>query len=59
MDTQCPFCGWPDADPFTIVSRHDTPEGQTVWARCGCGSLQVRVLDGTRTRVVSRSRPAA
>jgi len=55
--TQCPYCGWPDTEPFEIVSRHQTPEGLTVWSRCGCGSLQVRVTDGVSARIVSRSRP--
>ncbi|MFJ4283891.1 hypothetical protein [Streptomyces massasporeus] len=56
----CPHCGWPDAgEPFRVLSRHATATGQTVWTRCGCGSLQVRVADGRGTRVVSRSRPAA
>jgi hypothetical protein len=55
----CPHCGWPDgAEPFQVVSRHSTAAGGTVWTRCGCGSLQVRVVDDRGTRVVSRSRPA-
>jgi hypothetical protein len=54
----CPHCGWPDdAEPFQLVSRHDTAAGRTVWTRCGCGSLQVRTVDAHGTRVVSRSRP--
>jgi hypothetical protein len=55
----CPHCGWPDlAEPFQVVSRHTTAAGSTVWTRCGCGSLQVRLVDACGTRVVSRSRPA-
>jgi hypothetical protein len=55
----CPHCGWPDgAEPFQVLSGHSTAAGRTVWTRCGCGSLQVRVVDGRGTRVVSRSRPA-
>ncbi|MDG9717220.1 hypothetical protein [Streptomyces sp. DH24] len=55
----CPHCGWPDgAEPFQVVSCHGTAVGSTVWTRCGCGSLQVRVTDACGTRVVSRSRPA-
>ncbi|MEV0220560.1 hypothetical protein [Streptomyces sp. NPDC050704] len=55
----CPHCGWPDrAEPFQVVSRHTTSAGHTVWTRCGCGSVQVRVVDATGMRVVSRSRPA-
>ncbi|MFF8634191.1 hypothetical protein ACF052_08305 [Streptomyces pilosus] len=57
--TRCPYCGWPDdAEPFRVVSRHGTASGSTVWTRCGCGSLQVRAVDGRGSRVVSRSRPA-
>ncbi len=57
--TVCPYCGWPDgAEPFQVVSRHTTAAGSTVWTRCGCGSLQVRVVDDRGMRVVSRSRPA-
>ncbi|WDF43468.1 hypothetical protein PBV52_45160 [Streptomyces sp. T12] len=57
--TACPHCGWPDgAEPFQVVSRHSTAAGSTVWTRCGCGSLQVRVLDARGMRIVSRSRPA-
>ncbi|MFG2555773.1 hypothetical protein [Streptomyces sp. NPDC048581] len=57
--TACPHCGWPDgAEPFQELSRHGTAAGQTVWTRCGCGSLQMRVVDGRGARVVSRSRPA-
>jgi len=55
----CPHCGWPDrAEPFQVVSRHSTAVGRTVWTRCGCGSLQVRVVDDRGMRIVSRSRPA-
>ena len=57
--TLCPHCGWPDsAEPFQVLSRHSTTTGHTVWTRCGCGSLQMRVVDGRGVRVVSRSRPA-
>jgi len=57
---RCPHCGRPDgAEPFQVVSRHGTASGSTVWTRCGCGSLQVRVEDGCGMRIVSRSRPAA
>jgi len=57
--THCPHCGWPDAQPFRIVSRHRTHDGQTVWSRCSCGSLQVRVVEAGCARVVARGRPAA
>ncbi|MGP2441263.1 hypothetical protein [Streptomyces sp. JW3] len=58
--TACPHCGWPDgAEPYQVVSRHRTATGHTVWSRCACGSLQMRVVvDGGGSRVVSRSRPA-
>ncbi|MCX3291392.1 hypothetical protein OR263_32580 [Streptomyces sp. NEAU-H22] len=57
--TVCPHCGRPDAgEPFRVLSRHITATGLTVWTRCGCGSLQVRVADGRGTRVVSRGGPA-
>ncbi|MFF4255508.1 hypothetical protein ACFY1L_30300 [Streptomyces sp. NPDC001663] len=58
--TACPHCGWPDgAEPFQVVSRHATAAGSTLWTRCACGSLQVRMVDGCGMRIVSRSRPAA
>ena len=58
--TACPHCGWPEeAEPFQVLSRHATATGRTEWTRCACGSLQVRVVDGRGTRVVSRGRPAA
>ncbi|TQJ03675.1 hypothetical protein FB471_3439 [Amycolatopsis cihanbeyliensis] len=57
--SNCPFCGWPDARPFRVLSRHRTPEGETVWTRCCCGSAQVRSIDECGTRVVARSRPAS
>ncbi|MCT2583032.1 hypothetical protein [Actinophytocola gossypii] len=59
MTTTCPHCGWPDAEPAEIVSRHPTTSGLTLWTRCRCGSLQARVVDDVRVRIVSRSRPAA
>ncbi|MGP3731798.1 hypothetical protein ACTWJ9_00860 [Streptomyces sp. GDS52] len=56
----CPYCGWPDdGEPFRLVLRHTTAAGSTVWTRCGCGSLQVRVADDRGSRVVTRSRPPA
>ncbi|MGA5899188.1 hypothetical protein [Streptomyces venetus] len=58
--TVCPHCGWPDGgEPFQVLSRHTTATGRTDWTRCGCGSLQVRIVDDRGTRVVSRSRPAS
>ena len=58
MTTRCPFCAWPDSEPLAVLSRHATPEGQTVWTRCVCGSVQVRLSTATGSYVVSRSRPA-
>jgi hypothetical protein len=59
-ETACPHCGWPDqAEPFQVVSRHATGGGHTLWTRCGCGSLQMRVVDASGMRVVSRGRPAS
>ncbi|MET7640190.1 hypothetical protein [Streptomyces sp. NPDC005438] len=58
MTSRCPHCGWPDAEPFQVVSRHHTGRGQTVWTRCGCGSLQIRSVDETGVRVLSRGAPS-
>ncbi|MBB3662958.1 transcriptional regulator NrdR family protein [Prauserella sediminis] len=55
--TTCPFCGWPDSDVVAVLSRHRTPEGETVWTRCACGSLQTRVVGAAGTAVVVRGRP--
>lgn len=54
----CPFCGWPDDDPVTTVSRHQSASGTTVWTRCICGSLQTRVRQGAEMVVCARSRPS-
>lgn len=55
--TLCPYCGRPDAEPFRVLSRHRTSTGQTVWARCTCGSLQMRVRDAAGERITARSHP--
>ena len=52
--TRCPYCGHQDARPFQVLSRHATAEGQTVWTRCACGSLQWRVRDAAGERIVTR-----
>ncbi|HEX5569471.1 MAG TPA: hypothetical protein VFY14_21540 [Streptomyces sp.] len=57
MASLCPYCGWPDAQPVRVVSRHSTSTGQTVWTRCACGSLQMRVLDAAGVRIAVRGRP--
>nr|WP_083466531.1 hypothetical protein [Kibdelosporangium sp. MJ126-NF4]CEL16429.1 hypothetical protein [Kibdelosporangium sp. MJ126-NF4]CTQ90381.1 hypothetical protein [Kibdelosporangium sp. MJ126-NF4] len=59
MNTRCPYCAWPDGEPFAVLSRHVTPDGQTMWTRCVCGSLQVRLITDASAHVLSRSRPAA
>ncbi|GAA1690687.1 hypothetical protein GCM10009830_42970 [Glycomyces endophyticus] len=54
----CPYCGWPDDDPVTTVSRHPGAVAATVWTRCICGSLQMRVQRGDALTVCARSRPS-
>lgn len=55
--TLCPYCGRPDAGPFQVLSRHRTSIGETVWTRCACGSLQIRVRDAAGERIAARGRP--
>ena len=57
MTDLCPHCGWPDAKPFQVLSRHRTANGMTVWSRCACGSTQVREIDLTGTRILTRGHP--
>lgn len=38
----CQRCGWPESDPYEIVSRHYTSAGVIEYTRCACGLLQVR-----------------
>jgi hypothetical protein len=52
----CPYCGWPDADPFEVLSSHCTRFGKTWWTRCRCGSLQMRISDVGGTRIAARGR---
>lgn len=52
----CPFCGWPEDELFNLASQHRTSEGQTVWTRCVCGSLQMRIVGAAGSRIVARSR---
>lgn len=54
----CPYCGWPDDDTYAVVSRHRTPDGETVWTRCACGSLQVRVVGAGGVVISARGRPS-
>lgn len=53
----CPFCGWPEDETYVEASRHRTMQGQTIWTRCVCGSLQMRIAAAGGSRVVARSRP--
>ncbi|MQA07029.1 MAG: hypothetical protein GEU98_00525 [Pseudonocardiaceae bacterium] len=50
-------CGWPEGQPegqpMVMVSQHPTPEGLTVYTRCACGTLQVR-LGSAGAPVVAR-----
>ena len=55
----CPYCGWPDDDPVQDLSLHRTADGAVVWTRCGCGSLQARVLTSGTLTIVARGRPSA
>ena len=57
MTTVCPHCGWPDEQPFLVMSKHVTGHGLTVWVRCACGSVQMREIGAAGTRIVSRGRP--
>ncbi|MFL1380195.1 hypothetical protein [Nocardiopsis protaetiae] len=57
MTSTCPHCGWPDSQPFRVMSRHTTTAGLTMWVRCACGSLQVREVGAAGVRIVSRGRP--
>lgn len=57
MTGSCPYCGWPDTQPFHVLSRHHTTDGLTVWIRCACGSVQVWVVDPTGARLLVRGRP--
>lgn len=53
----CPFCSWPDEQPYTTVSVHQTNAGATMWTRCMCGSLQTRVMQGAQAVVTARGKP--
>ena len=57
--SDCPYCGRPDDRPVQDVSQHSTGEGVLAWTRCGCGSLQARMLSSGTVRVVARGRPFA
>lgn len=53
----CPYCGRPDDRPAQTVSRHRTQSGLTVWTRCACGSLQLRVVTAASLTISVRGRP--
>jgi hypothetical protein len=58
----CPDCGWPEAEPYEVLSRHATSEGEIVWSRCACGRLRVhrgRAVVLRSTGGLSGSFPAA
>lgn len=57
--TTCPYCSWPDSQPAAVLSEHRIAEGVTIWTRCACGSLQVRVAAAGRVRLLARGRPPA
>ncbi|MGP3942633.1 hypothetical protein [Streptomyces sp. 6N106] len=52
----CTYCGADDDDTFTVISRHRTSVGTTVWLRCFCGALQVRVISRAGARIVASGR---
>lgn len=55
----CPYCSWPDSEPIDVLSEHRTAEGLTMWTRCPCGSLQVRLAAAGGIRLLARGRPYA
>lgn len=56
----CPRCGWPETEPYEVVSRHPTSNGTVVYTRCLCGLLHVRRSRGARpgAPLARGSRPA-
>jgi len=52
----CTYCGADGHTDFEVVSRHRTSVGTTVWVRCRCGALQVRVVNRTGAQIVARGR---
>lgn len=59
----CRHCGWPDSEPYEVVSRHATTEGVIVYTRCVCGVLHVRRHSpgaaSTAATIIARSQQAA
>ncbi|MBT2508604.1 hypothetical protein J7I98_22490 [Streptomyces sp. ISL-98] len=54
----CTYCGADGHEDFQVLSRHRTSVGTTVWLRCSCGALQVRVVTGAGAQIVARGRRA-
>lgn len=54
----CTYCGADGHADFEVVSRHRTSVGTTVWVRCSCGALQVRVVNRAGAQIVARGRRA-
>ena len=52
----CTCCGAADPEDFQVLSRHRTAVGTTVWLRCSCTALQVRVVTGAGVQIVARGR---
>lgn len=50
----CGRCGWPESEPYEIVSRHYTSSGVIEYTRCACGLLQVRYRNAADTRDAGR-----
>jgi hypothetical protein len=59
MNSSCPHCGWPDAEPYQVISRRLTRDStQLSWVRCACGSLQMRQQPRAGdASVLTRGRP--
>ncbi|WP_211302914.1 hypothetical protein [Allonocardiopsis opalescens] len=55
----CARCGWPEDQPFEVVSRHSTSTGTLVYTRCACGRLQVRRLGGAWPAPIACGAPPA
>ncbi|WP_016906438.1 hypothetical protein [Streptomyces xiaopingdaonensis] len=50
----CTHCGADRDEAFQTLSRHRTSTGITIWLRCTCGALQVRVVGAAGTRIAAR-----
>lgn len=55
MTRRCEHCGWPESEPYAILSRHRTSQGLALWTRCACGTTRVRLRPPTGAeRIVAR-----